>query len=278
MRLLDVTLDADGSALGDTGALDTGGRRVVEGAQIVGQAIVAVAKRLPDKTIRSAQAVFSRVVTVGEPVRLHIDVVSDGTTTGTAVVTASQNGRRCMVITILADTPARDLIRHQIRCPTVAPPGRSSVCPMPMKGRQVRLVGIDDAFDPWEVGPPEIRAWVCYDEAPHRDELRKALIANFTGYLGIATSMRPHPGVGMSQAHTTLSTAPMTTAIVFHEPVRCDGWNLYSHESTYAGAGMSYVRGTVHTDENHLIASFSQEALIRPVRTNGSGATSNSRL
>ncbi len=30
---------------------------------------------------------------------------------------------------------------------------------------------------------------------------------------------------------------------------------------------MSYVRGAVHTEEGELIASFAQDALIRPLRT-----------
>ena len=61
--------------------------------------------------------------------------------------------------------------------------------------------------------------------------------------------MRAHEGIGTSQAHLTVSTAPMTISVSFHEPVRWDGWMLYTHESTQVGAGMSYVRGTVHTED-----------------------------
>lgn len=56
------------------------------------------------------------------------------------------------------------------------------------------------------------------------------------------------------------------------------GWLLYTHESTQVGAGMSYVRGTVHTEEGELIASFTQEALIRPLRTSDSAITTHARL
>ena len=40
----------------------------------------------------------------------------------------------------------------------------------------------------------------------------------------------------------------------------------HTHESTQVGAGMSYVRGQVHTERGELIASFVQEGLIRPMR------------
>ncbi|OFB35871.1 acyl-CoA thioesterase II [Mycolicibacterium sp. (ex Dasyatis americana)] len=278
LTLLDVELDSAGRATAETGIAQSDGRRIVEGAQIVGQAIVAMAKRCPDKSVRSAQAVFSRPVLLGDPVQLGIDVVSEGRTTSTAVVTASQNGRRCMVIVVLADVPSDDVIRHQIPCPMVSPPAQSQLCSMPLPGRQVRLVDAADAFSADETGPPEIRAWVGYDELPRRDDLRKAFIANFTGYLGIATSLRPHAGIGINQAHTTLSTAPLTATINFHEPVRCGGWMLYSHESTHSGAGMSYVRGTVHTEDGDFVASFSQEAMIRRMSPRGAEVTGHGRF
>ena len=272
LGLLNVHLDDDGNAIAATAAGPVRGRTVVEGTQVIGQCLVAVAKRFPDKSIRSAHAVFARPVMAGEPLALNIDVISQGRTTATAVVTATQQGRRCSVVTILADHPCADVIRHHMPSPWAIPPARSHACPIPMRGRHVRLVDVEDAFSPDEAGPPELMAWVNYDLTPNYDELIKALILNFTGYLGIATSMRSHPGIGMAQAHSTLTTAPMATTITFHEPVTCEGWLLYTHESLFAGAGMSYVRGTVHTEENALVASFSQEAIIRPM-TAQAGAT-----
>jgi quercetin dioxygenase-like cupin family protein len=90
--------------------------------------------------------------------------------------------------------------------------------------------------------------------------------------------MRAHEGIGTSHAHLTVSTAPMTASVSFHEPVRWDGWLLYTHESTQVGAGMSYVRGAVHTEEGELIASFAHDALIRPLRTTDTGSKEQSRL
>lgn len=90
--------------------------------------------------------------------------------------------------------------------------------------------------------------------------------------------MRAHEGIGTAQAHLTVSTAPMTVNVSFHEPAAWDGWLLYSHESTQVGAGMSYVRGTVHTESGELIASFSQDAMIRPLRTVDTNISANARL
>jgi acyl-CoA thioesterase II len=278
LDLFDVQADGQDRFTGATGIAGGDERQVVEGTQVLAQAIVAVAKRFPDKSVRSAHAVFSRAVVVGPPVEFVLDVVAEGRSTATAVVAVHQNGRRCLSITVLADVPTGDVIRHHLPRPEVAAPGDANLSEMPMIGRELRLVDVVDVNSPDEVGPPELYAWLRYDPIPTRDDLAKALVAYFTGHLGISTTMRAHAGIGTSQAHLTVSTAPMSISVAFHEPVRWDGWLLYTHESTQVGSGMSYVRGTVHTEDGELLASFAQEALIRPLRTSDTSIDSRSRF
>lgn len=278
LGLFDVSYDGSDTISAPTGRAGEDERQVVEGTQVLAQSIVAVAKRFPDKSVRSAHAVFSRAVMVGAPVDLSIDVFQEGRSMATAVVTASQNGKRAITVTVLADVPTPDVIRHHQPKPEVAGPGEANPCHMPMSGREVRLVDVVDVNSPDEVGPPELFAWLKYDPVPADDGLAKALVAYFTGHLGISTTMRAHEGIGTAQAHYTVSTAPMTIGVTFHEPFGWDGWLLYSHESTQVGAGMSYIRGTVHTEAGDLIASFTQDALIRPLRTTDTSIKAESRL
>ena len=278
LDLFDVRAKAPDHFSGDTGIAGEDERQVVEGTQVLAQAIVAVAKRFADKSVRSVHAVFSRAVMVGQPVEFDIDVVHEGRSTATAVVGVQQNGRRCITVTAFADVPSADVIRHQLPRPDVVAPADANFSPMPMVGRELRLVDVVDINSPDEVGPPELYAWLHYDPIPARDDLAKALIAYFTGHLGISTTMRAHEGIGTSQAHLTVSTAPMTVTVSFHEPVSWSGWLLYTHESTQVGAGMSYVRGAVHTEEGELIASFAQDALIRPLRTTDTAIKTEARL
>jgi len=279
LNLFDVQPDGQDRFTAETGPAGQDERQVVEGSQVLAQAIVAAAKRFPEKSVRSVYAVFARAVMVGAgPVELEIDVVSEGRSTATAIVAAKQNGKRCITTTVLLDVPTGDVIRHHLPRPEVAAPADANASPMSMTGRELRLVDVVDVNSPDEVGPPELYAWLHYDLIPTRDALAKALIAYFTGHLGISTTMRAHEGIGTAQAHLTVSTAPMTISVSFHEPVRWDGWILYTHESTQVGAGMSYVRGAVHTEEGELIASFAQDALIRPLRTTDTGIKVESRL
>ncbi len=279
LDLFDVQPAGEDKFIAETGLAGQDERQVVEGTQVLAQAIVAAAKRFPEKSVRSVSAVFARAVMVSAgPVELEIDVVSEGRSTAAAIVAAKQNGKRCITVTVLLDVPTADVIRHHLSRPEVAAPADANVSPMPMVGRQLRLVDVVDVNSPDEVGPPELYAWLHYDPIPARDDLAKALIAYFTGHLGISTTMRAHEGIGTAQSHLTVSTAPMTVSVSFHEPVRWDGWLLYTHESTQVGAGMSYVRGAVHTEEGELIASFSQDALIRPLRTTDTSIKAESRL
>ena len=278
LDLFDVQPSGDDTFVGQTGMAGADERQVVEGTQVLAQSIVAVAKRFPAKSVRSVYAVFARAIVVGPPVEFSIDVVAEGRSTATAVVSVTQNGKRCITVTAFTDVPSADVIRHHLPRPDVAPPAEANHSEMPMVGRQLRLVDVVDVNSPDEVGPPELFAWLHYDPIPTRDDLAKALIAYFTGHLGISTTMRAHEGIGTAQAHLTVSTAPMTITVSFHEPFAWDGWILYSHESTQVGSGMSYVRGAVHTEQGELIASFAQDAMIRPLRTTDTSIGAESRL
>ena len=278
LDLFDARPDGDNRFVADTGIAAGDERQVVEGTQVLAQVIVAVAKRFPEKSVRSVHAAFARAVLVGPPVEIDIDVVAEGRSTATAVVGVSQNGRRAITVTTLLDVPSADVIRHHLPRPEVTAPRDAHDGGMPMAGRELRLVDVVDVNSPDEVGPPELYAWLHYDPIPSRDDLAKALVAYFTGHLGISTTMRAHRGIGTAQSHLSVSTAPLTISVSFHEPVTWTGWLLYTHESTQAGAGMSYVRGAVHTEEGELIASFAQDALIRPLRATDTAIKTEARL
>jgi acyl-CoA thioesterase len=260
LDVFDVRADGDHRYVGTS---DGGARRVVDGSQLVAQAVVAASKEFPDHRVRSAHAVFTRVVDDDRTLWFDVDVTHRGRIFGGTVITVGQGDRRCASVTVLLDTPTDDVIRHAAAPPVVGSPADAIPYDMPMDGRELRLVGTSDPNDPDEVGPPVLDAWLRYRPVPTRDDLTRALIAHFTGHLSISTTMRPHRGVGTALAHEQLSTAVITLTVTFHDPVTWDGWLLYHHESTRAGGGMSFVRGQVFTEEGRLLASFCQEGMIR---------------
>lgn len=121
-----------------------------------------------------------------------------------------------------------------------------------------------DISDPSLVGPAELDVWTRFDGAPSDPLLGQALLAFATDGFLIGTAMRPHEGVGQAQAHKTLATGVISHTITFHEPVDASQWMLLSHRSPYAGRGRSYGTADVFDDSGRLVASFVQDAMIRP--------------
>lgn len=251
---------ADGSYVGDS---DAGTRDVIDGSQLLAQSIVAAAKEFPDRSVRTAHAVFTRTAAAHVPITFDIDVAHAGRTFVTAGVRAHQGDRVCAVVTVMLDRPQPDVVRRTSTPPRPTSPDDAIPVSMPMAGRELRIVGVADPNDPDHVGPPVLDAYVRYDQVPERDELAKALVAHFTGHLAISTSLRPHAGLGTAMSHQSLSTAVMAIGVSFHDPVQWDGWMLYAHESTAVGGGMTYVRGQVFSGAGILLASFHQDAMIR---------------
>ncbi|MFB4309703.1 acyl-CoA thioesterase [Actinomadura sp. GTD37] len=243
---------------------DGGGRRVVDGSQLLAQCLVAAGKALPGRTVRSAHAMFVSAADPERPLEFAVTPVRAGRLFASATVAVRQGGRTRAAASVLLDHPQPDVIRHdRWTGPPAAGPGAAHPVRMPLRGREVRLEDVRDHNSPDEVGPPTLDAWLRYETVPERDDLRRALLAHFTGHLSVSAAMRPHPGVGTSQAHRTLSTAPLAIAVSFHDPVEWGGWIRYHHESAYAGAGMAHVRGQVLTEDGRLLASFTQDAMIR---------------
>lgn len=273
---------ADADARRFTGRSDEGGRKVVDGSQILAQSVVAASKAFPGRTVRSAHAVFAGAANTVDELSFAVTPVRAGRSFASATVTVTQGGRACVACTVLLDNPQPDVIRHDhpssLAGPLADGPEAAYPVTMPLRGRELRIEGIRDPNSPDEVGPPVMDAWLRYDTVPARDELRRALLAHFTGHLSISTSMRPHEGIGTAQAHHTVSTAVMAIGVSFHDPVSWDGWIRYHHESTFAGAGMSYVRGQVLTRDGRLIASFTQDGMIRALDAPAALVPTESRL
>jgi acyl-CoA thioesterase len=257
------------------GDSDAGDRDLIDASQALAQAIVAATKSGDGKVVRRASGSFCRPIRADSLIDFAVEVVHAGRAFTTMVVRVSQGDRVNGVVTVMLDTPVADVIRHPVRPPDSSP---ESATPydMPLPGRELRLVGVVDPNDPDEVGPPRLEAWLRYDAdvmrgcaGPSRDDLRRALLAHFTGHLSISTTMRAHPGIGTAMSHKTISTAVMAIDISFHEPVEWGGWIRYDHESTAVGAGMSYVRGQVCDEAGRLIASFAQDGLIKAFDDSG---------
>jgi acyl-CoA thioesterase-2 len=269
LDILNVRLDADGSYRGVArDHTPSPHRDVVEGSQMLAQAIVAAGRHAPDRRVVSASMVFMRVANTSEALRIELDELSSGRNFTTLAVHVRQSGKLCASGIMLLDVTAPDVIRHAAPLPDTSGPYASEFFDMSMTGRDIRFV--DDAYtgDPSApVGPPVLDAWVRFRRAPEDRHLHAALLAHFTGNASIAAALRPHAGIGQDQAHRTLSTAINAISISFHADVRADRWMLYRHHSTFAGDGMTHSECRVYECTGTLLASFTVDAMVRRMST-----------
>jgi len=240
---------------------------VIFGGQLMGQSIVAALAGQDGKRVKTLHIVFARAGKTDAPVEIAVDRMHRGRAMASCTVTISQGDRLCARSQVLSSAAEPDFIRHADAAPTTSSPDESRATAELSPAWEVRIAGDADITDPDRTGPPDLDVWTRFVGAPDDPTIGQALLAYATDGFLIGTAMRPHAGVGQSQAHVTLSTGVLSHTLTFHEPVHAGEWMLLSHHSTHAGHGRCYGRANVFREDGTLVASFVQDAMIRPMQS-----------
>ena len=252
---------------------DGGYPGVVFGGQLLGQSIVAALAGQDGKAVKTLHTIFARAASPEAPLAIAVDRMYEGRALASSTVTISQGERVCARSLVLLSAEEPDFIRHADPAPRVAgpddckPAGESGGC------WEVRIVGDVDLSEPAQVGPPQLDVWTRFVGAPADPAIDQALLAFATDGFLIGTAMRPHAGVGQSQAHRSVSTGVLSHTLTFHERCPAGEWLLLSQRSSYAGHGRCYGRADVFRADGALVASFVQDGMIRPLQRPAGGRT-----
>ena len=91
--------------------------------------------------------------------------------------------------------------------------------------------------------------------------LQQCLLA-YASDMGILdTATKPH---GVNWFTGGVQMASLDHAMWFHEPFNIEDWLLYAMDSPSASGARGFNRGEVFTESGKLVASVTQEGLIRP--------------
>ncbi len=262
LRVLELEETGEGGYVGQ--CLATEGP-VVAGAQMIAQAIVAATARAGGKRVTSVHSTFARTGRADQPVTLAVDRFHEGRSLASTTVTVSQGDRKLARCLLLLGADEADVIRHGSPPPATGGPDAAPAQPSHLQGHEQRTVDGVDVFDPALVGPPELRYWSRWATDRTEREVSQGLLAwaSTNSFLGAA--MRPHEGVGLSRAHRDLSTGVLSHALFFHDDVAAGEWLLYSVRSTFTGGGRAFGVGEVFTEDGRLVATCTQESMIRPM-------------
>lgn len=242
-------------------------RQVIEGGQLLGQAIVAASKTVPDQRVVSASMVFTRAARFDSPLTVDVDVLRRGRTYSTVETRITQHDKLCSIGLVLLDSGADDVYQVTAEMPKVPDPLECPLRDFGVIGRDIRVVDGAYNFDPDDVGPPELFVWMRYRDRPEGPAMQAALLAQATTHYTIGASMRPHQGITEALAHLTLSTGPMAVDIAFHDEADVSGWHLYENPAVYAGRGQVQGQGRIFAQDGRLVASYSVHAMVRSFDT-----------
>src|SRR5690606_29623900 len=101
--------------------------------------------------------------------------------------------------------------------------------------------------------------------APVGDDLRlhRTMLAYASDMALIPTATRAH---GLSGIRGDILEASLDHSIWFHDDFRIDDWLLYETRSHWTGRGRGLISGRVFRRDGALVASVSQEGMIRLVK------------
>jgi acyl-CoA thioesterase-2 len=251
----------------------------VFGGQVLGQALSAAVQTVPaDRHVHSLHAYFLRPGDVTNPIVYDVDRIRDGRSFTTRRVVAIQSGRAIlnMACSFQVEEPG---FAHQDPMPEVPQPEslpsdreRAERLADRLPKFVIERMAAERAFDirtsdpdddPFRPAPrpPRRMAWMrATAPLPDAPSLHRYLLAYVSDFGFVGSALLPH---GVSWLTPGMQIASIDHVIWFHQPFRCDEWLLHAMESPSAGGARGFVRGQVFTRDGRLVASTSQEGLMR---------------
>ena len=241
-----------------------GTRAVVFGGQLLAQSLAAAARSNDGMGVKSMHTVFLRGGRPDEVLEIDVDPVHVGRTFGASNVTIRQGERTCTKSTVLHHVPDDEIISHQVEPPEIGLPEEAApISSNESRGWEVRIAREAEIFDPDAIGPAELYVWSRFREVPPEPWASQALLGYASDGFLIATAMRPHAGVGQDLAHVSIDTTVITQTLTFHDDFDAGEWLVLAHWSPVARHGRTFGRADVYTLGGSLVASYSQENLVR---------------
>lgn len=257
----------------------------VFGGQVLGQALVAATATVENREVHSLHAYFLRRGDFNSPIVYEVDRAWDGKHFAMRRVVAIQHGQQIFNMSASFQIPETGL-DHQIAMPDVPLPealpnlehylaGLPDLPPMLLKmldqKRPFEFKPVEPpSFARVAKAPPLKYVWIrAVDSLPDDEALHRCLLAYASDFQLLDTALKPH---GLSMARDKIVIASIDHAMWFHRSVRVDDWLLYAMDSPSASGARGFTRGSVFARDGRLVASVSQEGLIRLTRNTQTGA------
>lgn len=250
----------------------------VFGGQMIAQAMQAAATTVGDKPPHSLHAYFVQSGSPDEPLDITVERVRDGRSMAARRVTVAQAGAPLLIAMVsFHDNPTEPAFAETAR-------RRHHPDGLPRLQDWVRSAPpeLQDRAQTWISRPPPLdiriaeptyffggsRArgprshWMRLPRNVGDDPvLHSVLLAYSSDYLLLDMVLRSHPEPVSVESSTAFS---LDHSLWLHRPVRFDRWHCHTADLVAVSGHRGLVRGAIHDIDGHLVASTSQEVLIRP--------------
>ncbi|MBV9572107.1 MAG: acyl-CoA thioesterase II [Alphaproteobacteria bacterium] len=249
----------------------------VFGGQVLAQALVAANRTIEGRSCHSFHAYFLLPGDPRVPILYEVDRSRDGKSFSSRRVVAIQHGRQIFHMSASFQVEEAGL-EHEIEAPSVPAPEelpseeeyrRSLLAEVPDRYREqflrkrpieIRPAARRDMFHP-QRRPPHQAVWVrAIGSLPDDIALQQCVLAYASDMTLLDTGLLPH---GVSLFSPEIQIASIDHAMWFHRPFRVDDWLLYVQDSPSASGGRGFNRGLVYARGGELVASVTQEGLMR---------------
>jgi acyl-CoA thioesterase-2 len=250
----------------------------VYGGQVIGQALVAASRTVStDRSAHSLHGYFLRAGDTDIPILYKVDRIRDGKSFTTRRVVAVQRGQAIFTMSISFQVDEEGLT-HQFDMPDVPSPDelptdeeirqqQAKSWPEEFQDSflgssaiQVKPIDPVDMLNP-EPAPPVQRCWMrCGEKLPDDPRIHQCVLAYLSDWSLLDTATRPH---AVSFMQDNVQVASLDHAMWFHRPFRADEWLLYDQDSPSANGARGFNRGLIYNQAGELVASTTQEGLVR---------------
>jgi len=256
------------------------GSKAVFGGQVLSQAVDAAQQTVDEKrVIHSLHSYFILPGDLKKEITYDVQNLRDGGSFSTRRVTAFQNDK-AIFISAASFQKSEESYEHQIEMPDVKGPDKlfsdtyilnklkyvlpaalqKYNRPRPIEFRPINLFSYVAPINQ----KPFSYVWIkAKGKVPDNQKIQKRLLAYASDYNLLITAIRPH------QSKTNLGKLQMASldhAMWFFHEVDLNDWILYAIDSPSAGNARGFCRGNFFTRDGKLIASTTQEGLMRKRR------------
>jgi len=245
----------------------------------VAQALVAALRTVDDgRPVHSLHGYFLRPGDPSHKILYEVGRFRDGKSFTTRGVLARQRDE--IIFSMSASFHSAETgMEHQLPMPKVKPPEQLPADEELLRGKgqnitlnmqnylardrpiELRPAEPDAYANPKPGREPRRNIWFK-SKFPLPDDaaIHQAVFAYASDLTFIETALVPH---GRNLFDPQLMMASLDHAIWYHRPFRADQWLLYAQDSPTSAGGRGSNRGLVFTREGVLVASVTQEALMR---------------